>query len=130
LQIISVKFLLKIDTRQNSVVYIIYQVTLYTPICSLNHNAIITIIRTFFCEKQYSINFGLTLHGNNRCRSYHQKYTTDNYLKDYNSTNQNYKNFFSDMNFVAKLGVCFLAIILLILSFAGLASFSLGENFY
>lgn len=31
------------------------------------------------------------------------------------------------MNFFAKLGVCFLAIILLILSFAGLASFSLGE---
>uniref|UniRef100_U9T4Q6 Uncharacterized protein n=1 Tax=Rhizophagus irregularis (strain DAOM 181602 / DAOM 197198 / MUCL 43194) TaxID=747089 RepID=U9T4Q6_RHIID len=29
------------------------------------------------------------------------------------------------MNFFAKLGVCFLAIILLILSFAGLASFSL-----
>lgn len=34
------------------------------------------------------------------------------------------------MNFFAKLGICFLAIIILILSFAGLASFSLGENLF
>jgi len=34
------------------------------------------------------------------------------------------------MNCFAKVGVCFLVIIFLILSFAGLATFSLGESLF